>query len=37
VASNPLMSAHLVGILAGPDAQPPEMFTAVHVAYVLDA
>lgn len=35
VQTDPLMSAHLVANLAGPDAQPPEMFTAEHVAYAL--
>jgi len=37
VQTDPLMSAHLVANLAGPDAQPPEIFTAEHVAYALDA
>src|SRR5262249_46227895 len=36
-ATDPLMTAHLVANSAGPDAQPPEMFTAEHVAYVLEA
>jgi 2-polyprenyl-6-methoxyphenol hydroxylase-like FAD-dependent oxidoreductase len=36
-AADPLMTAHSVAGLAGPEAQPPEMFTAEHVAYVLDA
>ena len=35
--TDPLMSAHLVANLAGPDAQPPELFTAEHVAYALGA
>lgn len=34
-ASDPAMTAHSVAGLAGPEAQPPEMFTAEHVAYVL--
>ena len=37
VQTDPLMSAHLVANLAGPDAQPPEMFTPAHVAYALEA
>jgi len=37
VQTDPLMSAHLVANLAGPDAQPPEMFTAEHIAYALNA
>jgi hypothetical protein len=35
--TDPLMSAHLVANLAGPEAQPPQMFTPEHVAYVLRA
>ena len=36
-ATDPLITAHLVANLAGPDAQPPEMFTPGHLAYVLGA
>ncbi len=35
--TDPLITAHLVAILAGPEAQPPEMFTPEHLAYVLEA
>jgi 2-polyprenyl-6-methoxyphenol hydroxylase-like FAD-dependent oxidoreductase len=35
--TDPLMSAHLVANLAGPEAQPPQMFTPEHVAHVLRA
>jgi len=36
-ATDELMTAHLAAGLAGPEAQPPEIFTAKHVAYVLGA
>jgi len=31
------MGAHLAANLAGPETQPPEIFTAEHIAYALDA
>jgi len=37
VQTDPLMGAHLAANLAGPETQPPEIFTAEHIAYALDA
>jgi hypothetical protein len=36
-ATDPAMTAHLVANLAGPESQPPEMFTPEHRAYLFDA
>lgn len=35
--SEPALLAHLVASLAGPENQPPEVFTPEHRAYVLSA
>jgi len=35
LASEPAVAGHLIANLAGPDAQPAEVFTAAHRAFVL--
>jgi len=33
--SNPALAAHLIANLAGPDAQPAEVYTPSHRTFVL--